>query len=58
MVMFLGTALFLATIGIALWAIASTVIGALPRITQVLSELAPAPAAGGALAPARLAVRR
>jgi len=58
MAMFLGTALFLATIAIALWAIAITVIGALPRITQVLDELLPAPGPDTARAPARLAVRR
>jgi len=57
MAMFLGTALFLVTIGIALWAIAITVIGALPRITQVVGELVPAPGPGATLAPARL-VRR
>jgi len=57
MAMFLGTALFLATIGIALWAITITVIGALPRITHVLSDLAPAPRPGATLAPVRL-VRR
>jgi len=58
MAMFLGTALFLATIAIALWAIVATVIGALPRITHVLGELVPAPQPETGLAPVRLAVRR
>jgi hypothetical protein len=58
MAMFLGTALFLATIAIALWALIATVMGALPRITQVVGELAPAPQPEARLVHARLAVRR
>jgi hypothetical protein len=57
MALFLGTALFLATIAVALWAIAITVLGALPRIVEVLGELAPEPQPRATLAPVRLAVR-
>lgn len=57
MTIFLGTALFLATIAIALLAIASTVIGALPRIAQVLGAFVPAEPRAR-LAPAPFAIRR
>lgn len=41
--MLLGTALFLATIVIAVASIVATVIGSLPRILEVFGQLAPRP---------------
>ena len=56
MAMLLGTALFLATIAVALWAIAFTVMEMLPRIVDVFGTMAPPEQP--VLRPARLAARR